>query len=117
MNKVYSLRKNQEFQLVYKQGKSYANRLLVMYIKENGTQENKIGISVSKKVGNSIIRHRIKRLVKESYRLHLEEIKTGYDIVVVARNTAKEKDYSDIESAVMHLCRLHHIVEDKETEN
>ena len=65
-----SLKKNHQFQFVYRNGRSYANKYLVMYIKENGTDRNRIGISVSKKVGNSVVRHRVTRLVRESYRLH-----------------------------------------------
>ena len=57
-----SLKKNHQFQFVYKYGKSYANKYLVMYIKENGTERNRLGISVSKKVGNSVVRHRVTRL-------------------------------------------------------
>ena len=64
-----SLKKNHQFQFVYKYGKSYANKYLVMYVKENGLDKNRIGISVSKKVGNSVVRHRVKRLVRECYRL------------------------------------------------
>ena len=64
-----SLKKNREFQVVYRQGTSYANRYLVMYVKENHLEKNRVGISVSKKVGNSIVRHRLTRLLRESYRL------------------------------------------------
>ena len=67
---------------------------------------SRIGISVSKKVGNSVVRHRIKRLVRESYRLNKNQIKDGFDIVVVARQSAKDKGYKEIESAFLHLCRL-----------
>ena len=70
MKKSESLKKNHQFQFVYKNGKSYANKYLVMYVEENGTGRNRIGISVSRKVGNSVVRHRITRLVRESYRLH-----------------------------------------------
>ena len=65
-----SIKKNEEFREIYNQGKSYANKYLVMYIYENGTQNNRIGISVSKKVGNSVVRHRLTRLIRESYRLN-----------------------------------------------
>ena len=60
-----SLKKNQDFQNVYKNGISYANRYLVMYVLENQTDRNRIGISVSKKVGNSVIRHHLTRLIRE----------------------------------------------------
>lgn len=63
-----SLKKNRDFQLVYKTGTSYVNKYLVMYAKENQLGKNRIGISVSKKVGNSVVRHRLCRLVRESYR-------------------------------------------------
>ena len=64
-----SLKKNRDFQNVYCNGLSYANRFLVMYVLENHLGKNRIGISVSKKVGNSVIRHRVTRLIRESYRL------------------------------------------------
>ena len=60
-----SLKKNIYFQNVYKNGKSYANKYLVMYVLNNNTEENRLGISVSKKVGNSVVRHRITRLIRE----------------------------------------------------
>ena len=74
-----SLKKNIDFQNVYNNGRSFANKYLVMYILENGTQNNRIGISVSKKVGNSVIRHHITRLVRESYRLHEDMFNSGLD--------------------------------------
>ena len=98
-----SLKKNKDFQLVYKCGKSYANKYLVMYIKENNTGKNRLGISVSKKVVNSVVRHRVTRLIRESYRLNERSFRQGLDIVVVARPNAKDKSYQEIESALMHL--------------
>ena len=105
-----SLKKNHQFQFVYKYGKSYANKYLVMYIKENGTERNRIGISVSKKVGNSVVRHRVTRLVRESYRLHEAVFNSGLDIVVVARPGAASVGYNEIESALLHLAKLHKII-------
>ncbi len=101
-----SLKKNKDFQVVYKNGTSKANRYLVMYVYENGLSENRLGISVSKKVGNSVVRHRLTRLIRESYRLHEEMFHSGWDIVVIARNTAKDISYQDMESAFMHLANL-----------
>ena len=66
-----SLKKYGDFQRVYKRGRSYANKYLIMYVLKQDVQENRIGISVSKKVGNSVVRHRITRLIRESYRLNL----------------------------------------------
>lgn len=105
-----SLKSSNEFGTVYKNGKSYANKYLVMYVVKNDSDENRIGISVSKKVGNSVVRHRVTRLIRESYRLNQAAFHTGYDIVVVARAGAKGKDYKDICSAWMHLMKLHHLI-------
>ncbi len=105
-----SLKKNRDFQSIYKKGKSQANRYLVMYLSENSIGRNRVGISVSKKVGNSVIRHRLTRLVRESYRLHENMFNSGLDIVVIVRITAKNAGYHDIESALLHLGKLHRIL-------
>lgn len=109
MGSYVTLKKNIEFQEVYKRGKSYANKYLVMYVLENGTDTTRIGISVSKKVGNSIVRHRLTRLIRESCRLNYSSIQSGYDIVIISRATHKGKGYADTESALIHLCKLHGI--------
>lgn len=111
-----SLKKNYQFQSVYKTGKSYANRLFVMYVKENGTNSNRIGISVSKKVGNSIVRHRVTRLVRESYRLQEKVFNSGLDIVIVARTNAATATYRDVESAILHLGKLQRIIIEEKKE-
>ncbi len=105
-----SLKKNRDFQNVYKYGKSYANRLLVMYILKNNSGKNRFGISVSRKVGNSVVRHHITRLLRESYRLHEEMFHSGWDIAVIARAGAKNASYHEIKSALLHLGRLHNII-------
>lgn len=104
-----SLKKNRDFKIVFKNGKSRANKYLVLYVLENGLEKNRIGISISKKVGNSVIRHRIKRLVKESYRLHENMFNSGLDIVVIARESANTIGYREMESALLHLMKLHSI--------
>ena len=104
-----SLKKHKDFQHVYKKGSSYANKYLVMYVLENQTEGNRLGISVSKKVGNSVVRHRVTRLIRESYRLNERSFRQGLDIVVVARPNAKDKSYQEIESAFMNLAQKHAI--------
>ena len=111
MNEFKSLRKNWEFQAVYRNGKSKANRCFVMIVKKNDASSNRIGISVSKKVGNSIVRHRLTRLIRESYRLQEDRFQHGLDIVVIARAGAKGKTYYEIESALIHLAGLHKIID------
>lgn len=110
-----SLKKNDDFRMVYKKGKSFANKYLVMYVMPNNYEKNnqninRLGISISKKVGNSVVRHHFCRLVRESYRLHEEMFNSGLDIVVVARTSAKDCKYSEIESALLHLGKLHGIL-------
>ena len=105
-----SLKRNADFQNVYKNGKSYANRYLVMYVLENQTGRNRLGISVSKKVGNSIVRHRVTRLIRESYRLQEDMFNSGLDIVVIARGTARDASFHQISSALKHLGGLHKII-------
>lgn len=107
-----SLKKNIDFQSVYRKGKSLANKYLVVYVKENNMDINRIGISVSKKVGNSVIRHRLTRLIRESYRLNEMKFLKGYDIVVIGRVSSKEKNQREIESALLHLAGLHNLLEE-----
>ena len=109
MNFSESLKKNSDFKNVYNHGKSYANKYLVMYVLENNMEKNRLGISVSKKVGNSVVRHRVTRLIRESYRLHENIFNSGLDIVIVARKSTLGVGYAEIESALLHLGKLHHI--------
>ena len=109
-----SLKKNRDFQQVYKRGTSKANRYLVMYVLPNQHMMNRLGISVSKKVGNSVVRHRITRLIRESYRLNEERFQKDLDIVVIARNSAKDRSYHEIESALINLAERHEITVSQE---
>ena len=111
-----SLKKNQQFKTVYEHGVSRANRFLVVYRMENGMAENRLGISVSKKVGNSIVRHHLARLVRESYRLSEELYKPGYDIVVIARVAAKHADYHDIDRSLGQLALKLDLLKDRDAE-
>ena len=108
--KLVSLRKGKEFSDVYKFGRSRANKYLVMYIRNNELSYNRIGISVSKKVGNSVVRHRIRRLIRECLRINGDVFNIGLDIVVIARGTAKDRTFAEINDAVMHLASVHKII-------
>ena len=98
-----SLKKTRDFHNVYENGKSYADKFLVLYVWKNESSCNRLGISCSKKIGNSVVRHRFARLVRESYRLHEEMFNSGLDIVVVARTCARDAEYSDIERSLLSL--------------
>ena len=113
MKHYHSLRTTKEFKQVYKTGKSKANRYLVLYCRENQLNYNRFGISVSKKVGNSVVRHRVTRLLRESYRLRESEFKQGFDLVVIARNMVKDEGFHTVESALLHLMKLHRLKRDE----
>lgn len=107
---IYRLKKNNEFRIVYRRGKSIANNLLVLYTYNNrrnrnidGSLYNKIGVSVSKKVGNSVVRSRSKRLIVESYRLNEASIKKGFDFIFIARTNMKDKSFHEVEKAMKNL--------------
>ena len=102
-----TLKKNEDFKKVYNKRNSYANRELIMYISKNGTDTKRLGVSVSKKVGNSIVRHRLARLIREAFRLSTDCIPDGYDYVVVARASLKDKGFFETKESMIHLLKLH----------
>ena len=110
MKAVNRLKKNEDFRHVYQSGKSMANKLLIIYIKESNLKNNRIGFCVSKKVGKSVLRSRVKRLLKESYRLNEEKFKKSYDVVFIARSGCSEATFKEIKSALMHLSKKMHLL-------
>lgn len=105
-----SLKKNQQFRLVYNRGKSIANRYLVMYVLPNGKEINRLGLSISKKVGKSVTRSRVTRLIKENYRLSELKYKTGFDIVIIARVICSTAGFEDINKSFHSLIRKHSLL-------
>lgn len=104
------LRSNAQFSEVYRTHRSFADDFLVMYIRKNGESFNRVGVSVSKKIGNSVVRHRVKRLVKEAFRNSEDMFNSGLDIVFVARKNAAFMTYSDAQRSLMGLAASHHIL-------
>ena len=109
MKRFPSIKKNEEFRKIYRTGRSYADKMLVMYAVTNGTGSNRIGISASKKIGNSVVRHGLTRLVREAFRLNDEQVKQGYDIVVVIREGAVGERYGSVSKSYMQLIKRHGI--------
>ena len=103
------LKKNDDFRNVYRRGKSVADKYFVMYVSENHMDINRLGISVSKKTGNSVVRHRLKRLIKESYRRNESVFNSGLDIVVVVRKAAVDIRYDIVTKSLLHLAKIHKI--------
>lgn len=108
MNKKNRLRKREEFSKVYNRGKSFANRELVIYIMENiKVEEIRVGISVSKKVGNAVTRNRIKRIIKEILYKHIKnnDISKKLDIIIIARIPTAEMNYSQFNRSIEDLLK------------
>lgn len=105
MKAINRLKKNEDFRKVYQKRNSMANKLLIIYISKNEYEFNRVGFTVSKKVGKSVVRSRVKRLLNESYRLNDDKVLQGYDIIFVARDTSAESTYREVESAMIHLLK------------
>ncbi|MCR4715550.1 MAG: ribonuclease P protein component [Lachnospiraceae bacterium] len=112
--KDYVSLKNREFSKVYKTRKSKANHELIVYAVKNDLEYNRLGISVSKKIGNSVVRHRFCRLVRECYRSNRDNMKQGYDIVVIARPEVIGLKCQSVNKSFRHLLHKHHLLEDDE---
>ena len=103
MKHTVALNRNGMFQRLYSKGTSSSDKNIVVYFLPNRQRKNRLGITVSKKTGTAVLRNRIKRLIKESYRLNEESIKTGYDIVIVARRNIINASYRDIAASLVKL--------------
>jgi len=98
-----SLKLNHLFRRLYQKGKSAANKYLVIYCRRNGSPENRIGYTVSSKLGHAVVRNRVRRRLREIYRLHESQFRPGWDLVVVARSRAVDAPYKKLEGAYLSL--------------
>ena len=114
MRNIPSLRNREEFDAVYQKHCSYADSNLIVYCADGS---GKIGIVCSKKVGNSVVRHRFARLVREAYRLNQEYIRKDKDIIVLARKGAKDQGFTEIESSFIHLLKRHSVYQKEEKDS
>ena len=109
-----SLKKNSDFQTLYQEGKSFANKELVLYVRINHTNQNRFGISISKKVGNSVVRHRFARQMREIYRLNERSLNRGIDLSVIARGSVRDLVFvkggtHTLERAFLNLVKKAHL--------
>lgn len=100
MKNTVSIKLNRDFKRLYYKGGCVGSDILVIYYKKNSLKCSRLGITVGKKVGGAVVRNRVKRLIRESYRLMEDSLSQGYDIVIVARSCSAEASYAVI-SAVM----------------
>lgn len=105
LKKTQLLRKNREFQFVYRVGKSYANRFLVIYIMKNSVGLHRAGFVTGKRLGGAVVRNRVKRLLKEAYRLNQAKLKKGYDFIFIARSPIVGENQKVVTKSFLDLCK------------
>ena len=107
----HSIKKNSDFKKVYDEKKSFATKNIVMYISKNSDVEsNRLGISISHKVGNSVVRHTLSRRIREIFRANVDEIENGIDIVVVLREGSDKVEFFKLKDDFLKLCKKHGIL-------
>ncbi len=105
MDKTVPLKKNYEFMRLYKKGRFFVGKYIVLYVIRNNTKTNRLGITVNKKVGKAVRRNRMKRLIKECYRHYELSVKEGCDLVFVARNSEVMPGYPEINREMKFLLK------------
>lgn len=105
MKNVISIKRNKEFLRIYKKGKFFVGKYIVLYVLPNNLNANRLGITVSKKIGKSVKRNRFRRLIRENYRLYEDFIKVGYDCVFVARSSEEIPGFLEIRKEMKFLLK------------
>lgn len=106
MEKAYRIKKNADFQFIYRKGKSVANRQFVVYTYEQQKATHfRLGISVSKKLGNAVTRNRIKRSIRECFKVHKTDL-LPIDMIVIARFPAKAMSTQEIQKSLEHVLKI-----------
>ncbi len=100
-----SLKENHLFRRLYRKGRSGANGYLVLYCRKNGSDENRVGLTVSSKLGHAVVRNKLRRRLREIYRLHEPLFQSGWDLVIVARSRAVTAPYAKLEKSYLSLAR------------
>ena len=103
MKMTAPLKENHLFRRAYNKGKTAADSRLALYVRRNGQKINRLGLTVSTKVGCAVVRNRIRRRLREIYRLHEDGLACGCDVVVVARTRCASSDYRQLEKSFLRL--------------
>ena len=101
MKTTQSLKGNYAFRRLYTKGKSSVQPAVVLYCRKNGSGRNRLGLTTGTKVGKAVVRNRVRRRLREIYRLHEGEFRQGWDLVVVARSRAAEATYRELEAQLI----------------
>lgn len=115
MKSAYTLKKNTDFRRMYAKGKSCSNRYLVVYCRRNGSNVNRMGYTVSTKLGGAVVRNRVRRRLREIARLNMPRLKTGRDIVIVARSRAVDASYAELDKAYLSACTALGLMKEEES--
>ncbi|HJE19324.1 MAG TPA: ribonuclease P protein component [Aliicoccus persicus] len=106
MKKKYRIKRDYDFTMVFKRGKSFANRQFVVYFKDNpDTGHLRLGISVSKKLGNAVKRNKIKRRIRAFFQKYQDDLKPR-EYIVIARHPVSDMDYHEIEKSLIHVLKI-----------
>ena len=97
MNPAVTVKENYEFRRIYRKGRSAVSPCLVVYCQKNRRGQSRLGVTVSTKLGHAVVRNRVRRRLREIYRLNREKMPAGYDIIIVARVRAAEAPYRTLE--------------------
>ena len=103
MKMTAPLKENHLFRRAYNRGKNAADSRLALYVRRNGQKANRLGLTVSTKVGHAVVRNRVRRRLREIYRLNEDALSPGCDVVVVARVRAASSDYRQLEKSFLRL--------------
>ena len=115
MNSRFTLKQNSDFRRLYAKGKTSANRYLVLYCRHNGRGVNRMGYTVSSKLGGAVVRNRVRRRLREIARLNMPGLKSGWDVVVVARTRAVAASYAELDRAFKDACAALGLVREEKT--
>ena len=112
MKKRFRVKKEKDFSAIFKKGKSFANRKFVIYRLENNEQHFRVGLSVSKKLGNAVTRNQIKRRIRHILIEHKDQLVENVDFVVIARKGVEILDYAEMEKNLLHVLKLSKIYQE-----
>lgn len=98
-----SMKENHLFRRLYAKGKSAAGPTLAVYVRRNGSARNRLGLTVGTKVGKAVRRNKVRRRIREAYRIHEDRLLPGFDVVVVARTRAAHAPYAMVERDLLRL--------------
>ena len=108
------LKLNHVFRRLYARGESAVGRFVVVYVKRNGTEQNRLGITTGAKLGRAVDRNRARRRIRECYRLNESRLKRGYDIVIVARTASIDGDFGEMQRSFLYQCKKLKLLKEEE---